>query len=282
MNIGIRLHDTAGTTLEEHLRSARDQGFSCIHLALQKTVPGFAMNRAPELLTDALADEVGNLLAKYGLSCAVLGCYLNLATPDMEAYEHTLDIYRAHLRFAKKMDALCVGTETGAPNTGYKTEPACWTEESLALFIDRLTPVVRFAEEVGKPIAIEPVCRHIVSTPARTKAVLDALPSDALQIILDAVNLLTPENYPQQDAIVAESLRLFADKILLLHLKDFTVGENMKDLMPYCCACGKGVMTYDRLLRFAKENNLPITLEDTKPDNAEGARLFLEETAARL
>ena len=38
MNIGIRLHDTKGTTLEEHLQSAKAQGFTCVHLALQKTI----------------------------------------------------------------------------------------------------------------------------------------------------------------------------------------------------------------------------------------------------
>ena len=58
MEIGIRLHDTAGSNLEEHLRNAKKQGFSCVHIAMSKVVPGFKMADAPELLTDALADEV--------------------------------------------------------------------------------------------------------------------------------------------------------------------------------------------------------------------------------
>ena len=57
MEIGIRLHDTAGSNLEEHLRNAKEQGFSCVHIAMSKVVPGFKMADAPELLTDALADE---------------------------------------------------------------------------------------------------------------------------------------------------------------------------------------------------------------------------------
>ena len=61
MEIGIRLHDTAGSNLEEHLRNAREQGFSCVHIAMSKVVPGFKMADAPELLTDALADEVRGL-----------------------------------------------------------------------------------------------------------------------------------------------------------------------------------------------------------------------------
>lgn len=43
MEIGIRLHDTAGSNLEEHLRNAKEQGFSCVHIAMSKVVPGFKM-----------------------------------------------------------------------------------------------------------------------------------------------------------------------------------------------------------------------------------------------
>ena len=130
MNIGIRLHDTAGNTLAERLDNAKAQGFACVHLAMQKAVPGFAMGEAPRLLTEALAAEVREALESRGMTCAVLGCYLNLATPDEEAYRRTLEIYFAHLRFARWMGALTVGTETGAPNTGYKTEPATVKAES--------------------------------------------------------------------------------------------------------------------------------------------------------
>lgn len=281
MNIGIRLHDTAGTLLNERLQHARAQGFSCVHVAMQKVTPGFQMMNAPALLTDALADEVRAALTANGQTCAVLGCYLNLATPDEEEYARTLACYQAHLRFAAKIGALVVGTETGAPNTAYKTTPECWTEEALALFINRLRPVVQTAEETGTMIAIEPVCRHIVNTPERAQRVLDAIDSSALQIILDTVNLLTPANCRQADDIVADALRRFGDRVMVLHMKDYKNVPGHADVQSM--ACGLGDMDYTRLLRFAKSRpGLPMTLEDTKPDNAEAARLFLEEKAAAL
>ncbi len=281
MNIGIRLHDTAGTLLNERLQHARAQGFSCVHVAMQKVTPGFQMMNAPALLTDALADEVRAALTANGQSCAVLGCYLNLATPDAEEYARTLACYQAHLRFAAKIGALVVGTETGAPNTAYKTTPECWTEEALELFINRLRPVVQTAEETGTMIAIEPVCRHIVNTPERAQRVLDAIDSSALQIILDTVNLLTPDNCRQADDIVADALRRFGDRVMVLHMKDYKNVAGHADVQSM--ACGLGDMDYTRLLRFAKSRpGLPMTLEDTKPDNAEAARLFLEEKAAAL
>ena len=82
MNIGIRLHDTAPGTLRERLGFAREQGFTCTHLALSKAMDGFRMEDAPALLTDSLAKEVRGALEETGIECAVLGCYLNLADPN--------------------------------------------------------------------------------------------------------------------------------------------------------------------------------------------------------
>ena len=97
MNLGIRLHDTAPGTLEERLDFARAQGFTCAHLALSKALDGFAMNEAPRLMDDELAARVRSAFGERGMDCAVLGCYLKLATDDGEALERTREIYRAHL-----------------------------------------------------------------------------------------------------------------------------------------------------------------------------------------
>ena len=280
MNIGIRLHDTAGSNLAEHLAAAKAQGFTCVHLALARLIPGFTMNDAPALLTDELAAEVRALLEKYGMECAVLGCYLNLATPDEEELAGAYACYKAHLRFAKAIGAGVVGTETGAPNTAYATVPECFTEESLQLFIDRVRPVVQYAEEIGAVLAIEPVCRHIVSTPQRARKVLDAIDSPSLQIILDTVNILNMHNHTRMDELVAQSIELFGDRIRVLHMKDYLPAEGAEDVLSM--ACGAGGMDYTRLLAFAKAHpGLPMTLEDTVPANAVAAREYLEKAAAQ-
>ena len=294
MNIGLRLHDAAGVTLEERVRNARAQGFTCVHIAMGKVIPGFKMSDAPALLTPELAREVRDTLDRYGMQCALLGCYLNLASPDLEDHARTVEIYKAHLRFARMIGASLVGTETGAPNTGYKTCPECWTEESLQLFIDRVTPVVRYAEEVGQPFAIEPVCRHIVSTPERCQRVLEAVDSPMLRVILDAVNLLERNNRLQADAIVADAIARLGSRTDLLHMKDYitentpacekamaeVANTNMFDGL-LSIACGMGELNFAPLLALARERSIPMTLENTNPDNAEAARLHLEALAAR-
>ena len=279
MNIGIRLHDTAPGSLKERLAFARAQGFSCAHVALSKVLDDFSMEEAPWKLTDDYALRVRQDFDESGLECAVLGCYLNLADPDSARRARTQEIYKAHLRFAARIGARVVGTETYANPESVFSEPAPQSEEAFRLLIDSLRPVVRFAEETGAVLAVEPVWYHIISTPERALRMLEELPSDHLQIILDAVNLISPQQADQAEAVVRSALSLLGDRVRILHMKDFVLTpEGKMD----ACACGLGSMRYERLLSFAAERDLPMTLENTVPENAEEARLYLEKIAAAL
>ena len=276
MNIGIRLHDTAPGTLSERLGFAKAQGFSCAHLALSKALKGFSMSDAPALLTEELAESVKRDFAGQQLDCAVLGCYLTLTGSLEEQRRKTHEIYRAHLKFSRMMGAGVVGTETPAPKG---TDPH--SEEAFHLFIQCLKPLVRWAEEENAILAIEPVCDHIVSTPEKAERMLNLVPSDHLRIILDSVNLLSAEAAKNPDALIEEAIRRLGDKVSVLHMKDY-LPIQPGDIRAQSTACGQGIMEYKRLLTFAKKNNLPMTLEDTVPENAQSAREYLEKIAQSL
>lgn len=278
MNIGIRLHDTAPGTLKERLAFARAQGFSCAHVALSKVLDDFAMEEAPEKLTEEYALRVRETFEESGLECAVLGCYLNLADPDPERRAQTQEIYKAHLRFAAKIGARVVGTETYANPESVFADPAPQSEEAFRLLLDSLKPVVRCAEETGAVLAVEPVWSHIISTPERAARMLEELPSDHLQIILDAVNLISPQEAGQAEETIRKAISLLGERVRILHMKDYVITpEGEMD----ACACGLGSMRYEQLLSFAGERNIPMTLENTVPENAEEARLCLERIAGK-
>ncbi len=272
MNIGIRLHDTRPGTLRERLAYAKDQGFTCVQLAMSKAVPGFQMNRAPELLTEELAEEVREELARAGISCAVLGCYLKLASVNEEEAARTQEIYKAHLRFAKRIGAGCVGTET-PPAEGPEGE-ACRTEALYQLFLRRVRPLVREAEELGVTLAVEPVCSHIVYDTAMAERMLGDLDSGNVSIILDAVNLIDSAHTEQADWMIREAVRRLGNRVCVLHMKDYVPQEGAARPKPV--PCGQGGMQYAPLLALARERQLPMTLENTTPDNAEETRLYLE------
>ena len=271
MQLGIRLHDVAGATLEEKLANAKAQGFACGHVALSKVISQYSV--ADSALTPGLAMYIKKQFSKYDLDIAVLGNYLNLANPDPQKLAAIQKRYMTHIRFAALLGCGVVGTETGAPNVEYRYEPACRSEEALDTFITNLKPVVRYAENMGVIIAIEPVIRHIVYNPKRARQVLDAIASPNLQIILDPVNLLDESNAADHRRIIQEAIELLGEDVAVVHLKDFKVQDGKLLSM----GAGMGEMDYTGLMRFIKKEKpyIHATLEDTKPDNAVAARLFI-------
>lgn len=272
LQIGIRLHDTQELPLEHRLQVVREQGFSCGHLAISKVLePYYAKTAA---LTPGFAQYLKTTFEKNQLSIAVLGCYLNVATPDLEAYKKIQKTYEAHIRFASQLGCGVVGTETGAPNKEYQYEDACHTEETLSLFIERFRPIVKYAEKMGVLVAIEPVFKHIVYNPKQARKVLDQIDSPNLRIILDPVNLLDISNYENQDEIIREAIELLQEEIAVVHIKDFVVEHGQLKSV----AAGNGLMNYERLLSYLKHNKpyIQATLENTNPENATTAREHIQ------
>lgn len=263
MQLGIRLHDTKKLPLEERIAHVRQMGFSCGHLALTKVIDEYPTS--DDALTPGFAMYLKKVFAQNQVDIAVLGCYLNLANPNPEKLKAITHRYLAHIRFASWLGCGVVGTETGAPNESYAYETACHSEEALRTFIQNLRPVVKYAEQMGVVMAIEPVWKHIVCDAKRARAVLDAIGSPNLQIILDPVNLLDICNYRNQAAVVEEAVALLGADVAMVHLKDFVVeGESLKAV-----GAGLGQMDYSAVLKFMKEKKpfIHATLENTTPEN---------------
>ncbi len=272
MSLGIRMHDAAPGTLAQRAQFVKAQGFECVHLALSKVISSDYMQ--PAAATPGLASFVKRSLD--GLDVAVLGCYLNLTHPDESVYNKHVEKYIAHMQLARWLGAGVVGTETGNPNQEYRYDPEqSHTDAALELFLRRVEPVVKAAEKLGVTLAIEPVYKHIVYDGKRARRVLDAIASPNLQIILDPVNLLHPDNLHRRDEVIQEAIELLGREVAVIHIKDY-VDDGTGNLP--CCAAGLGQMDYGAVLRFAKlqKPHIQMTFENTKPDNAQAAREHIQ------
>lgn len=273
MRIGIRAHDVAYAPLNELIPNIHNQGFHCMHIALSKSIKEF--KPGVETMTPGLAMYIKELCAENKVDIAVLGCYLNLCNPNEEKHKDIVEKYKAHIRFASILGCGVVGTETGAVNEEYKYEPANHLEEALQCFIDNLRPIVKYAEQFGVIVAIEPVWKHIVNTVERARKVLDAIDSPNLQIIFDPVNLLYVGNIDKQDEIINQAFDLLLKDIAVVHCKDYVVeGDELKSI-----AAGTGGLNYPLLLKKIKEHKpyVHCTLENTVPENAVATREFMEK-----
>lgn len=278
MQIGIRLHDVnAGLaaeqqTMESRAVKAKQEGFSCVHLAFSKVIKGVTFDDCA--LTEGLAKYTKRVFEKEDLDVAVLGCYLNLAHPDEAKLKEIQSRYYGHIRVASLMGACVVGTETGAPNPQYKLDANTHTDEALETFIRGLYPVVECAEQYGVTLAIEPVWNHIVYDADRAVRVLDAIGSRNLRIIFDPVNLLYAGNVERREYVFRDAMEKLADRIAVVHLKDFVrEGDQLISV-----AAGTGSMDYREILRFMKARKpyIHATLENTTNENAVASRELIQ------
>lgn len=284
MQFGIRLHDVNASlpaeeqTLEARARKAREEGFSCVHLALSKCIPGVTFDNAA--LTEGLAAYVRRVFRREELDVAVLGCYLNLAHPDPAKVSEFQSRYFGSLRVASQAGIGMVGTETGAPNAAYKLDANTHSPEALRTFMWNLEPVVEYAEKFGTIIAIEPVWNHIVYDADRALVVLHAIQSPNLRIIFDPVNLLAMENVDRREQVLGDAMDKLCDYIAMVHLKDYV----RKDGKLVSVAAGTGEMDYTEIMRFLKSKKpfIQASLENTSNDNAVQAREFLERAYASV
>ena len=284
LQIGIRLHDVndkapeTEQTLEARAKKAREEGFSCVHLALAKCIRGVTFDDAA--LTEGLAAHVRRVFRENDLDVAVLGCYLNLAHPDEEKLREFQSRYYGSLRVAAHAGIGMVGTETGAPNAAYKLDANTHGKEALDTFVRNLAPVVECAEHYGVTMAIEPVWNHIVWNPDRALEVLHAIGSRNLRIIFDPVNLLSAENVGDRERVLKEAVDKLCDHIAMVHLKDYVRADGKL----VSVAAGAGEMDYTDILRFLKARKpcIQATLENTCNDNAVSSRELIERIYASV
>jgi sugar phosphate isomerase/epimerase len=282
IQLGIRLHDVneklspEEKTLAARARKAREEGFSCVHLAPQKVLPGVPYG--PEAMTEGLAMHFRRVFSEEKLDVAVLGCYLNLAHPDPAKLRDIQARYFGNIRMCAVMGAGMVGTETGCPNAEYKMDGNTRSKEALETFIRNLAPVAECAEQYGVTIAIEPVWGHIVWCPDRALEVIRAVQSPNLRIIYDPVNLLGPDNADEREEVFLEAQEKLGPYVAMVHLKDFV----RKDGKLVSVAAGTGEMRYETILRYLKTEKpyIQATLENTSNENATASRAFIEKAYA--
>jgi L-ribulose-5-phosphate 3-epimerase len=273
MRIGIRAHDMEKAPFEELVQNIGKKGFYSAQLALQKAIYEFNVNI--EAMTPGMAFYVKDIFARYKVDIAILGCYLNLTNTVEHERKQIRETYKTHIRFASLLGCGMVGTETGSLNPDYSFTNDDHSEKALELFIENLKIIVDYAEKMGVIIGVEPVYKHIVSDLERTYRVLNTVNSPNLQIIFDPVNLLSYDNYKEQDDIIRGAFQLFGKDIAAIHSKDFQIVYKEIAEIP----TGTGIFHHELLLTLIKKHKpfIHVLLEGTKPSEAVSARKYLEE-----
>ena len=93
---------------------------------------------------------------------------------------------------------------------------------------------------------------------------LEDIDSPNVEAILDPVNLISADNYLDQDEVINKAFRLYGDRISAIHVKDFV----MKDGQPEFAYVGDGLLHYETLMRNLKKDKpyIAMLLENSTPE----------------
>ena len=260
MRIGVRGHDYGCASPKEMAKRISDAGFSCFQLALHKAIEGVK----PEYghLSPGFCDDVRRAFEERNLNVAVLGCYIDPACADEEKRLYEVKRFREQVAYCRQLGSSVVATET----SGYSGDEA-GRKAQFERLTDSVLRMVEQAEKFGVFVGIEPVLSHTLNTPALTETLLKIVASDNMQIVLDPINLLSPQNIDRQREIIDECFDRFGDRIVAVHAKDVVIGADGR-FKP--CVIGTGLFDhqyfYDRLSKC--KPGISVLREEAKPETA--------------
>lgn len=273
MNLGIRAHDIPNLPLEELVQEVSNKGFTSVQLALAKSLPD--IHTSLGALSPGFAHHVGKAFKKHDIQIAVLGCYINMIHPDINERKKALDRFKEHIRYARDFGCSIVGTETGNIHAEMGYTEDNFHEEPFLDVVESVKELVKEAEKFGVIVGIEAGVNHPLYNAKLVRRLLDMVDSNNLQIIFDPVNLLTADTYENQDEIIREAIKLFGDRIAIVHAKDFIIEDGKLKFT----AVGRGQLNYDLVMQLIKpiKPHINFLMESTTEPYIDESVKFIKE-----
>jgi len=241
MELGIfsRTYSSTGGIDGIFSRIAQD-GFQ----AIQFNFSSAGLPSLPKEWPEAAIQEVIASATRGGLNiCALSGTY-NMAHPDAARRQADRIGFTHVVRAAECMRVplvtLCTGTRDATNMWSAHTDNG--SPEAWSTLRDELDFALGLAERHGVALGVEPEPGNVVGNARDARRLLDEIESPRLKIVLDAANLLPPENQARQREVVTEAVALLGADLALVHTKDVSAGGE-------AVAAGRGIVDFPVFLQ---------------------------------
>jgi len=212
--------------------------------AIQFNFSSAGLPSLPSDWPETAISEVISSAAQRGLTiCALSGTY-NMAHPDVARRQADRIGFANVVRAAQVMQAPLVTLCTGSRHATnmWSHHPDNESPEAWSAMRGELDFALELAERHGVSLGIEPEPGNLVASARVARRLLDEIRSPRLKIVMDAANLLPPENQARQREVVAEAVALLDAELALVHTKD--VGPNGDAV-----AAGHGIVDFRNFLK---------------------------------
>lgn len=279
LSFGMRCHDICPKMpMEELFQEVRANQIDQIQLAFGKSISDYDFSVGH--YSPGFGRYIASLLEKNQIHVAVLGCYINPIHPIESRRQAEVAKFIEHLKYAKIIGADMVGTETGRLDPDMKVTPETFTETAYQRLLKSMREIVSAAEKLGVTVGVEGVFDHTLYSPAMMKRFLEDIDSPNVEVILDSVNLIHPDEVERQEEVIDKAFAYYGDMITMLHMKDF-VFDGSSQIFRHV---GEGLFQYEPLMKHLKEKKPHITmlLENSNKERYHSDVEFLKEIYDRV
>lgn len=230
MQPGVFAKTFARATVEEVFGAVAAHGFTCV----QFNFACAGLPSLPEWIGPKLAVSVRQAAVAHNLAIAAVSGTFNMIHPNPEARRDGLRKLRviagACQRLGTRVITLCTGTRD--PDQMWRRHPENDSVEAWRDLLVTLTEAVVLADQSGVILGIEPETGNVISSARKARRLLDEFQTPRLKIIMDAANLLRPEDLPRMKEILEEAFDLLGSDLILAHAKELDANGRAGGLPP--------------------------------------------------
>lgn len=216
IKIGARIHDIVreGENLTSRLKETEVE-------LVQLTLPKFvSWSELPQDYSPDKLKELKMFFDEANVEIKVLSCYINPLAVDVEQEQ---ELFKRFVDYCTLLNVKFIGTESGSAVSNIKDYRLNLTEENYKKVRDCFECLAKYANAKGITIGIETVSYYPICSCERFERLTKDLGHAKICSIFDATNLLNADNYTMQREIIGNFIQKHADKIEVVHLKDFVI-----------------------------------------------------------
>ena len=274
MRLGIFARTFSRPTVEGVFDAVREHQLDCV----QFNMACAGLPTLPDDIAPSLAIRIHEASMSRGTEIAAVSGTYNMAHPDPEVRQAGLRRLRTLASACHGMGTsvitLCTGTRD--PENMWRWHPENASSRAWSDLLSSMEAALRIAEEEQVTLAFEPERANVVNTAAKGHALLAAMQSSRLKVVIDPANLIVSGDKRQMSQVLDEAFDLLGEYIVIAHAKDRGADDTFH-------AAGGGILDYDqyvRLLRVAAFDG-PFILHGLTEGQLDAALQFLRDKLQR-
>jgi sugar phosphate isomerase/epimerase len=236
MQLGIFAKTFDRPTVEEVFDAVRAHRLGCV----QFNMACAGLPPLPDAIEPSLSARISTAATRSGVEIAAVSGTYNMIHPDTEVRQAGLRHLRVLASACKGMGTSVITLCTGSRDADnmWRWHPANASPQAWSDLLSSMESALRIAEEERVTLAFEPEQANVVNSAAKGRALLAAMQSPRLKVIIDPANLIVAANKREMRQVLDEAFDLLGEHIILAHAKDRGEDDTFQ-------AAGEGMLDYD-------------------------------------